>query len=158
MALFKRKDLQEKGLNEEQIAYIMTEAQRVLGTDYVSKSDSEEAIAKALEGAKSDPTKSDEYLSLLARAERLEAMQGAEFGTIKAPYRDMVWNQLDHGQDHKPYAEQLEGLKSSMPDLFATAQEEPAKPEFGTAPQGSAPTGKETGPSFADVWGFVPKK
>lgn len=156
MALFRRKDLQEKGLSEEQIAYIMTEAQRALGADYVSKSESEEAVTKALEGAKSDPTQSDEYLSLLAKTERLEAMQGAEFGAVKAPYRDMVWNQLDHGQDHKPYAEQLEGLKTSMPDLFATA-EEPAKPEFGTAPKGSAPTGNST-PSFADVWGFVPKK
>lgn len=156
MALFKRKDLQEKGLTEEQIAFIMTEAQRVLGTDYISKSDSEEAIAKALEGAKTDPTQSDEYLSLKAKAERLEAMQGAEFATIKAPYKDMVWDRLDHGEKHKSYAEQLADLQSTMPDLFATA-EEPAKPQFGTAPQGSAPSGGNA-PSFADVWGFVPKK
>lgn len=157
MALFKRKDLQDKGLNEEQIAFIMTEAQRVLGADYISKSDSEEAVQKALEGAKTDPTQSDEYLSLKAKAERLEAMQGAEFATIKAPYKDMVWDRLDHGEKHKPYAEQLTELQTQMPDLFATA-EEPQKPEFGTAPQGSAPTGGKSAPSFADVWGFVPKK
>ena len=156
MALFKRKDLQEKGLTEEQIAFIMTEAQRVLGADSISKSDSAVAIAKALEGAKTDPTQSDEYLSLKAKAERLEAMQGAEFATIKAPYKDMVWDRLDHGEKHKPYAEQLTDLQSTMPDLFATA-EEPAKPQFGTAPQGSAPSGGNA-PSFADVWGFVPKK
>ena len=56
---------------------------------------------------------------------------------------------------HKPYAEQLTELQSSMPDLFK-AQEEPPKPQFGAAPQGAAPTGQK-GPSFNDVWGFGPK-
>lgn len=156
MALFKRKDLQEQGFTEDQIAYLMTEAQRALGANYVLKSDSEDAIAKAVDGAKVDPTQSEQYLALLAKAEKLEAMQGAEFAAIKAPYRDMVWGQLDHGQDHKPYAEQLAEVQQKLPDLFAAA-EEPVKPQFGTAPQGSAPSGGNT-PSFADVWGFVPKK
>lgn len=157
MALFKRKDLQEKGLTEDQIAFVMTEAQRVLGADYISKSDSEEAIAKALEEAKSDPTQSEQYIALLAKTERLEAFQGSEFAQVKAPYRDMVWDKLDHGADHKPYADQLTALKDSMPDLFAKEEEQTAKPQFGTNPQGSAPTGTQ-GASFADVWGFVPKK
>ena len=38
MALFKRKDLEAQGLSENQISWIMTEAQRALGNGYVLKS------------------------------------------------------------------------------------------------------------------------
>ena len=159
MALFKQKDLREQGFTEEQIAYIMTEAQRALGANYVSKSDSEEAVSKAreeaLQGVVKDPTQSEQYLKLLARADKLEALQAPEFGRIKAPYRDMIWDKLDHAEGHKPYAEQLDEVATQYPDVFAAAEE--PKPAFGTAPKGAAPTGG-SGPSFMDTWGYIPRK
>ena len=156
---FTRKFLTEHGVPEEQIDAIMAERNRTL-TDYVPKDDVQKQIDAALaEAAKSAPkpdiTQAPEYLELLSKAQKLEAFQTEDFASVKAPYKDIVWGKLDHAEKHKPYAEQLTELQSSMPDLFKT-QEEPPKPQFGTAPQGAAPTGAK-GPSFNDVWGFGPQ-
>lgn len=162
MALFKRADLKAKGLTDEQIEYLMTESNRALSADYAPKSDIQAQIdaAKAAAPAPTDPTQTKEYLELAGKAAKLEAFQTEDFSSIKKPYRDIVWDKLDHGDKHKPYAEQMTELATSLPDLFNTPKEqppEPNKPHFGAPTQGQMPTGKE-GPSFMDGWGFVPQK
>lgn len=156
---FTRKFLTDHGVPEEHVDAIMAERNRTL-TDYVPKDDVQKQIDAALaEAQKSAPavdvTKSAEYIELLGKTQKLEAFQTDDFANVKAPYKDIVWGKLDHAEKHKPYAEQLTELQSSMPDLFKS-QEEPPKPQFGAQPQGAAPTGAK-GPSFNDVWGFGPK-
>jgi hypothetical protein len=158
---FTRKFLTDHGVPEDQIDAIMAERNRTLN-DYVPKDDVQKQIDAALaEAAKTAPpvdaTKAPEYLELLGKTQKLEAFQTDDFASVKAPYRDIVWGKLDHAEKHKPYAEQLTELQSSMPDLFKTQEQEPPKPQFGAQPQGAAPTGQK-GPSFMDAWGFVPAK
>lgn len=156
---FSRKFLLDNGVPEDKVDVILAERNRTL-SDYVPKSDVQAQIDKALAENKVEPPEvnvkeSPEYLELLGQNQKLTAFQTDDFATVKAPYKDIVWSKLDHAEKHKPYAEQIEELKGTMPDLF-TAQEEPPKPNFGTAPKGAAPTGN-AGPSFMDNWGFVPK-
>lgn len=159
---FSRKFLLDNGVPEDKVDVILAERNRTLA-DYVPKSDVQAQIDSAVEKAAKDakPQEVDvkttpEYLELLGQNEKLTAFQTEDFATVKAPYKDIVWQKLDHAQDHKPYNEQIDELKDTMPDLFKT-QEEPPKPNFGTAPKGAAPTGN-AGPSFMDNWGFVPPK
>lgn len=157
---FTRKFLTDHGVPEDQIDAIMAERNRTL-TDYVPKDDVQKqidaALAEAQKGAPPvDVTQAPEYIELLNKTQKLEAFQTDDFANVKTPYRDIVWQKLDHADKHKPYAEQLTELQSSLPDLFKT-QEEPPKPQFGAQPQGAAPTGQK-GPSFMDQWGFVPPK
>ena len=157
---FTRKFLTDHGVPEEQIDAIMAERNRTLN-DYVPKDELQKQIDAALaEAAKTAPkpdvTQAPEYIELLNKTQKLEAFQTDDFASVKAPYRDIVWGKLDHAEKHKPYAEQLTELQSSLPDLFKTT-EEPPKPQFGTQPQGAAPTGQK-GPSFMDTWGFTPPK
>lgn len=158
---FSRKFLLDNGVPEDKVDVILAERNRTLA-DYVPKSDVQAQIDSALEKANKDvkPLEVDikttpEYLELLGKNQKLEAFQTDDFASVKKPYKDIVWGKLDHAEKHKPYTEQIEELKESMPDLFI-AQEEPPKPSFGAQPQGAAPTGK-AGPSFMDNWGFVPK-
>lgn len=161
MALFKRNNLKEKGLTDEQIEYIMTESGRALG-DYELKSNIQSQIDSAVEKAKADvtpinPIETDEYKALLAKTEKLEAFQTADFSSVKSPYKDMVWDKLDHGEEHAPYGEQLKTMAESMPDLFIPQQEEPTKtPQFGAGTVGALPTGKKV-EGFAEVWGYTKK-
>ena len=155
---FTRKFLIEHGAPEDQVDAIMAERNRTL-QDYIPRADVQAQIDEALKAAKPephDPTQSEAYLKLAAKAAKLEAFGGEDFRAVKAPYRDIVWEKLDHAEKHKPYTEQLQELQSSMPDLFTT-KEEPPKPSFGAQPQGSVPSGK-AGASFMDSWGFVPQK
>lgn len=158
---FTRKFLLDNGVPEDKIDVIMAERNRTLN-DYVPKSEVQSQIDEAVAKIKVDPPQeidvkaTPEYLELLGKNQKLEAFQTDDFASVKAPYRDIVWGKLDHAEKHKPYTEQIEALKTDMPDLFIT-QEEPPKPHFGTAPQGSAPTGN-AGPSFEDTWRFVPPK
>lgn len=156
---FTRKFLLDNGVPEDKIDVIMAERNRTL-TDYVPKSDVQAQIDKALADNKVEPPEIDvkttpEYMELLGKTQKLEAFQTDDFKTVKAPYRDIVWGKLDHAEKHKPYAEQIDELQKTLPDLFIV-QEEPPKPNFGTAPKGAAPTGN-AGPSFADVWKFAPQ-
>ena len=159
---FTRKFLTEHGVPEDQIDAIMAERNRTL-QDYIPKSDVQAQIDAAVQAAHKepeDPTQSEEYLKLAAKAAKLEAFGGDAFKSVKAPYRDIVWEKLDHAEKHKPYDEQISELQASLPDLFVpTPAEEgdPPKPSFGAPLQGSLPTGK-AGPSFADNWDFIPKK
>lgn len=158
---FTRKFLTEHGVPEDQVDAIMAERNRTL-QDYIPKADVQTQIDAAVQAAHvepEDPTKSEAYLKLAAKAAKLEAFGGTEFASVKAPYRDIIWEKLDHAEKHKPYAEQLTELQSSLPDLFIAAEnpEEPPKPQFGASTGGTMPKG-EGAPSFGDVWGFVPKK
>ena len=161
MALFKRNNLKDKGLTDEQIEYIMTESGRALG-DYELKSNIQSQIDAAVEAAKASPEpvnvlETEEYKALLAQNHKLEAFQTEDFSVVKTPYKDMVWDKLDHGDKHAPYSEQLSTLAETMPDLFVQTPEEPAKtPQFGAGTQGTMPTGK-TAESFNDVWGYNKK-
>ena len=157
---FTRKFLLDNGVPEDKVDVILAERNRTLN-DYVPADDVQARIAAAVEAAKAgsepvDVKSTPEYIELLGRNAKLEAFQTEDFSSVKAPYRDIVWERLDHAEKHKPYSEQLAGLAETMPDLF-TVKEEPRKPGFGAVPQGSVPSGK-TGPSFMDTWGFVPQK
>ena len=156
---FSRKFLLDNGVPEDKVDVILAERNRTLN-DYVPKGDVQAQIDKALEAAKNDAPEvnvmeSQEYKDLLSKTQKLEAFQTDDFKDVKQPYRDIVWGKLDHAEKHKPYNEQIEALKETLPDLF-TVQEEPPKPNFGTPPKGAAPTGNG-GPSFNDTWGFGPK-
>ena len=157
---FTRKFLLENGVPEEKIDIILAERNRTL-KDYIPQADVQAQIDAAVTAAREqqppvDVKTSAEYMALLGEVEKLKTFQGDDFAGVKAPYRDIVWEKLDHAEKHKPYTEQLAELQGSMPDLFTT-KEEPPKPSFGAQPQGSVPSGK-TGPSFMDSWGFVPQK
>lgn len=160
---FSRKFLLDNGVPEDKVDVILAERNRTL-KDYIPQSDVQAQIDAAVEAAKKDAppadvTTSAEYIALLGENAKLRAFQGDDFATVKAPYKDIVWEKLDHSEKHKPYTEQIQTLKGSMPDLFTTAaeDEDPPKPSFGAQPQGSIPSGK-SGPSFADNWDFIPKK
>lgn len=160
MALFKRADLKAKGMTDEQIEFIMTESGRALG-DYELKSAVQTKIDEAVKNAQPEPVnvmESAEYLAIAAENEKLKAFNTDDFGVVKAPYKDMVWDKLDHGADHKPYAEQLNALSETLPDLFTTQQESAPKiAQFGGESTGTMPKGNEA-PSFGKLWGFAPTK
>lgn len=156
---FSRQFLKDHGVPEDQIDAVMAERNRTL-SDYVPKADMQAQIDAAVQAAKTQPvdvTKSPEYIALAGRAAKLEAFQTEDFASVKAPYKDIVWEKLDHGDKHKPYGEQIAAMAEAMPDLF-TKSEDPApagKPTFGGPTEGSAPSGK-SGSSFMDTWKFVP--
>ena len=159
---FSRKFLLDNGVPEDKVDIILAERSRTLN-DYIPKADVQTQIDKALEAAKKDAPQvnvleAPEYKELLSKTQKLEAFQTDDFKGVKAPYKDIVWGKLDHAEKHAPYNEQIEALKTEMPDLFVQqAQPEDPKPSFGTKPQGAAPSGN-AGPSFMDNWGFVPKQ
>ena len=157
---FSRKFLLDNGVPEDKVDVILAERNRTL-KDYVPQSDVQTQIDAAVEAAKKEAPLPDvkttaEYIALMGENAKLKAFQGEDFASVKAPYRDIVWEKLDHAEQHKPYTEQLQELQGSMPDLFTT-KEEPPKPSFGAQPQGSVPSGK-AGASFMDSWGFIPQK
>ena len=163
MALLKRANLKEWGLTEEQMDKVMTEVSRGLG-DYELKSNIQEQIEAAVNAVKAEAPQavnvleSEEYKALLSANQKLEAFQTDDFKVVKAPYKDIIWEKLDHSEKHEAYGDQLAKLQESMPDLFNVQSEEPPKTlQFGAPTQGTMPSGKET-PSFADTWGFTPKK
>lgn len=165
MALLKRNTLKEWGLTDEQIEKTMTEVSRGL-SDYELKSNVQALITEEVAKAKADAPQpvnvleSDEYKALLAKTQKLEAYQTDDFSVVKSPYRDIVWEKLDHSEKHEDYKAQLDKLAETMPDLFdiKSGEDQPQKtPQFGASTQGTLPSGKET-PSFSDVWGYTPKK
>lgn len=144
---FTRKFLIDNGVPEDKVDAIMAERNRTLG-DYIPKADVQAQIDAALaEAAKTAPPvnviDSAEYKALQAENNKIKALQTEDFASVKAPYRDLIWERLDHGEKHKPYAEQLTGLAETMPDLFNTkpADPEPAKPQFSSPDKGAMPTG-----------------
>lgn len=160
MALFKRKDLEAQGLNETQISWLMTEAQRALGDGYILKSaaqeQAEEAARKAREEAPQavNITESDEYKALAGELAKTKAFTSEDFAQVKPKFRDQVWGLLDH---EKPVAEQMPEIAKQYEEYFTTPaappDPEPAKPQFGSPDKGGMPRGTG-GKSLDDLWGF----
>lgn len=131
MALFKRKDLERKGLNEDQIAYIMTESGRALSTDYMPKSSLQEEIDKAKqawqqEAPQIDVTKTEEYMKLANENDMLRTTTSEDFARVKPKFRETVYGKLNRAQDAPPVADQLQEIEKGFEEYF-TAAEQPAK-------------------------------
>ena len=160
MALFKRKDLEAQGLNENQISWLMTEAQRALGESYTTKSSVQEQIDVAVQKALQDTPKSinvqetEEYQKLAGELAKTKAFTSEDFSRVKPKFRDSVWGLLDHD---KPIAEQLPKIAEQYEEYFVPADKpaepEPPKPQFGSQDQGGMPRGTG-GKSLNDLWGF----
>jgi hypothetical protein len=163
MALFKRADLKEKGLTEEQIDYIMTEGNRSLSANYTLTSDVKGQIDAAVEAAKTAPvdvTQSEEYQKLMTERDMLRAIGGDDFAAVKPKFRETVFGMLDRSEKAPTIEEQLKTIGEKYEEYFtpqAQPETPPTKPTFGAPTQGGAPTGK-TGASFSEAWGFIPKK
>ena len=162
MALFKRTDLKDKGFNEDQIEYIMTEANRSLAANYAPKSDIQAQIDAAVQAAKGEPVDiktSKEYLDVVSERDMLRAIGGEEFSKVKPKFREQVFGMLDRSDDAPALADQLKTISEKYEEYFMPEQPEaPAsRPSFGGETKGSAPTGK-TAPSFNDTWKFPTKK
>ena len=166
MALFKRADLEKQGLSKEQIDFIMTESGRSLSANYTLNSDIQGRIDEAVTAAKGQVTEitaTPEYVALAKENAKLKAFGTDDFSAVKAPYRDMIWDKLDHGEKAKPYGEQLIALRETMPDIFNAEKPEPqapqGKPMFGAPTVGSIPTGEQSvAQKLSDACGFIPKR
>lgn len=167
MALFKRADLENKGMTKEQVEFVMTEGNRSLAANYMLSSEVQgqidAAVQKALSEVKPttvDVTTTEEYLKLAQERDMLRAIGSDAFKDVKPKFRETVFGMLDRGEKAPAIADQLKAIGEKYEEYFVPASDpEPAqKPSFGAPAQGSAPTGK-SGPSFNDTWGFpTPKK
>lgn len=125
MALFKRADLQAKGLNPEQIEYIMTESGRSLSANYTPTSDVQAQIDAALKAAKVepvDPKTTPEYLEIVKERDMLRTIGGDDFATVKPKFREQVFGMLDRGEKAKAIPEQLTGIKEKYEEYFLPEQ------------------------------------
>ena len=125
MALFKRADLQAKGLNPEQIEYIMTESGRSLSANYTPTSDVQAQIDAALKAAKVepvDPKTTPEYLEIVKERDMLRTIGGEDFATVKPKFREQVFGMLDRGEKAKAIPEQLTGIKEKYEEYFLPEQ------------------------------------
>lgn len=155
MALFKRAQLKDKGLTDEQIEFILTESGRALAADYIPKS--EIPKIEPTEPQKIDVKADPEYQKVAGEAAMLRALSTDDFSSVKPKFRETVYGLLDHGEKHKPYAEQIPGIAEKYEEYFVPKPAEPPKPQFGAPVEGKMPTGNEN-PTFGDAWGFVPQK
>lgn len=159
---FTRKFLLEQGVPEEKIDTILAERNRSMG-DYILKSEADENLKKALEEQKPvqiDVKATEEYKALENKISMYSAFDTAEFEVIKKPYREMIWDKLDHSEKHAEYAEQLGGLAEKYPDMFnapVPPEDEDKKPQFGSDTAGSIPNGDKA-ESFGDYWGYKKKQ
>ena len=156
---FTRKFLKEQGVPEDKIDVILAERNRTLD-DYILKSDVEDQFQKRLEEelAKKtfDPTTTEEYKNMENKVNMYSSFESSDFDTVKKPYREMIWNELDHAENHTPYNEQMKDLQKKYPDMFTETQVEDNKPVFGSETQGSVPSGDKK-ESFSDYWGYNKK-
>ena len=159
MPIFKRSDLEKQGMTSSQIDFVIAEASRGLAENYILKSEAEEMKNNALNAAKPQQvnvSETEEYKALENELSKVKTLQGEDFNSVKAKYKDMVWSKLDHSEKHKPYSEQLTDIQKEMPDIFLIQEqtnEEAPKPQFGAGTEGSMPKGNES-PKFNDYWGF----
>lgn len=160
MALFKRKDLEAQGLNEAQISWLMTEAQRALGETYTTKSSVQEQIDAAVQKAREEAPKAvvvqetEEYKALAGELAMTKAFSSEDFAQVKPKFREQVWKLLDH---EKPIPDQLPKIAEQYEEYFNTPaappDPEPNKPHFGSPDKGGMPRGNG-GKSLDDLWGF----
>lgn len=159
---FTRKFLLEQGVPEDKIDTILAERNRTMG-DYILKTEAEDNLKKALaeqQPAQIDVKTTDEYKALENKVNMFSAFETDAFAEIKKPYREMIWDKLDHSDKHAEYAEQLGALAEKYPDMFNAKQpdpEEDKKPQFGSDTAGSIPQGNKS-ESFGDYWGWKKKQ
>lgn len=168
MALFKRPDLQAKGLNDEQIDYIMTEANRSLSRNYTLTSDVQGQIdAAKAEWEKGvtvpDPKESDAYKELEMQfkdyRDEQEAIASPDYAEVKPKFRHTVYGMVDRGDGAKPVKEQLAGIREKWEEYFTSQQAQQKPPAFGAPVEGSMPKGdKGAVDAFTSAWGFGTKK
>lgn len=163
MALFKRSTLREKGLNDEQIEYLMTESGRALAADYMAKADLQAQIDAAVEAAKQgwkpEPVnvkETDEYKKLEADLARVRAVNSEDFASIKPKFRETVYGLLDHAEGAKEIAEQLNDVKKDYEEYFLPSQDptpapQQGKPIFGAPTEGRMPTGEKKS-TLESIW------
>lgn len=120
MALFKRRDLEAKGLTGEQIDYILTESGRALSTDYMPKSSLQEEIDKAMKEnpPQIDVTQTEEYQKVVGERDMLRAIGGEEFAGIKPKFRETVYKMLDRGENAASVSDQLGQVKEQFEEYF----------------------------------------
>ena len=161
MALFKRADLKNQGFTDEQIEYIMTESGRSLSANYVLQSDVQSKIDAAVQAAQPAPVDvktSKEYLDLMTERDMLRAIGGDDFQTVKPKFREQVFGMLDRGDDAKPVAEQLTGIREKYDEYFIQQEQPQPKPQFGSPDKGAMPKGNDSAvDALKTAWGFGPK-
>ena len=161
MALFKRADLKEKGFTDEQIEYIMTESGRSLSANYTLTSDVQARIDEAVQKATPAPVDvktSKEYLELMTERDMLRAIGGDDFQAVKPKFREQVFGMLDRGEEAKPVAEQLTGIREKYDEYFIPVEQPAPKPQFGSPDKGAMPKGNEgAAEAIQKAWGFGPK-
>lgn len=168
MALFKRPDLKAQGLTDEQIDYIMTEANRSLSKNYVLTSDVQGQIdtAKA-EWEKGqtvpDPTQSEAYKALqgdfTAYKQMQEARGSKDYEGVKPKFFETVYGMVDRGDGAEPVDKQLAGIREKYEEYFTPQRSQQKPPTFGAPVEGSMPKGDQGAVSaFSQAWGFVPQK
>lgn len=132
MALFKRRDLEAKGLTGEQIDYILTESGRALSADYMPKSSLQEEIDKAMKEnpPQVDVTQTEEYQKVVGERDMLRAIGGEEFAGIKPKFRETVYKMLDRGENAASVADQLGQVKEQFEEYFIPPEKQKNTPVF----------------------------
>ena len=140
MALFKRADLEARGLNKDQIEYIMTESGRSLAANYTPTSDVQSQIDAAVKAVKPepvDPKTTPEYLEIVKERDMLRTIGGEDFATVKPKFREQVFGMLDRSDKAKAVTEQLDGIKEKYEEYFLpTVEKEQPKntPQYSQQP------------------------
>lgn len=124
MALFKRRDLEGKGLSGEQIDYILTESNRALAADYMPKSALQEEIEKSLQAnpPKVDITKNEDYIKVVGERDMLRAISGEEYAGIKPKFRETVYKMIDRSEDAPSLEDQLGKVKEGFEEYFIPSE------------------------------------
>ena len=132
MALFKRRDLEAKGLTGEQIDYILTESGRALSADYMPKSSLQEEIDKAMKEnpPQIDVTQTEEYQKVVGERDMLRAIGGEEFAGIKPKFRETVYKMLDRGENAASVSDQLGQVKEQFEEYFIPPETQKNTPIF----------------------------
>lgn len=161
MALFKRPALKEQGFSEAQIDWLMTEAQRSLGANYIPKTDVQDQIDAAVQAALKDapqavdPTTTDAYKAVAEERDMLRALGGDEFASVKPKFRESVYKQLDRSEGAPSVANQLNGVREKYEEYFESdttpAKPDESAPRFGAPVTGSMPA---SGPksTLENIW------
>lgn len=161
MALFKRADLKAQGFTDEQIEYIMTESGRSLSANYTLTSDVQARIDEAVQKATPAPVDvktTKEYQELMIERDMLRAIGGDDFQSVKPKFREQVFGMLDRGEEAKPVAEQLSGIREKYDEYFIPVEQPAPKPQFGSPDKGAMPKGNEgAAEAIQKAWGFGPK-
>ena len=88
----------------------------------------------------------------------LRAIGGDDFSTVKPKFREQVYGMMDHGQDAKPYGEQLATIREQYEEYFVPQEQPAPKPQFGSPDKGAMPKGNDSAAdAISKAWGFGPK-